>query len=100
MSKTTEGAPPVLLCPLFGQSFHLNPEERAAARKLVYQNRHDPAVKALFNLLERSAYRLQGEGVQAGATAHDQGQACGALYVYGLARTWLEVKEDKEQNHE
>jgi len=86
--------PAILCAPLFGQDFHLSHEERQAARKLVYQNRHDPALKALFNLLERSAYRLQGEGVQAGATAHDQGQACGALYVYGLARAWLEVKDE------
>lgn len=84
-------APAVILCaPLYGQKFHLTPEERAAARKLVFENRHDPAVRALFELIERKAFSLQAEGVQAGATAHDQGQACGALYLYQLARAWLE----------
>lgn len=80
----------VLLSPLFSQRFNLTPEERQAARKLVYQNRNDPAVQALFNMLERSAFRMQSEGVSRDSTPHDQGQACGALYVYGLARTWLE----------
>lgn len=81
----------VILCaPLYGQKFHLTPEERAAARKQVFDNRQDPAVVALFNMLERKAFSMQAEGVQAGATQHDQGQSCGALYLYQLARAWLE----------
>lgn len=84
--------PPVILCaPLFGQAFHLTPDERAKARKLVFASRNDPALKALYDLIERSAYRMQAEGVMAGATAHDQGQACGALHLCNVARTWLEV---------
>jgi len=75
----------------------LAPEERAAARMLVWRNRHDAAVQALFNLLERSTFHLQGSGIVAGATAHDQGQACGALHTYTLARTWLEVEPVKEE---
>lgn len=87
----------ILLSPLFGQRLTMTPEERQAARKLVFENRRDPAVKALFNLLERTTFRMQSEGVAAGATPHDQGQACGALHVYGLARTWLEqpLKQDE-----
>jgi hypothetical protein len=81
----------VVICsPLFGQSFHLTPEDRVKARKLVHENRHDPAVKALFNLIERKAFDMQRAGIEAGATAHDQGQACGALYLYQVARAWLE----------
>ena len=84
--------PTVILCaPLYGQAFHLTPAERAQARKLVYANRHDPAIKALYDLIERSAYRMQAEGVMADSTAHDQGQACGALHLCNVARTWLEV---------
>jgi hypothetical protein len=85
------------MCPLFGQSFHLSAEERQKARKLVFENRHDPAVRALYNLIERSAFRLQGEGIMAGSTAHDQGQACGALHVASVARTWLEVEPPKTE---
>lgn len=83
--------PPVILCaPLYGQSFQLSREDRDQARKLVFENRHDPAIKALFNLIERKAFSMQAEGVQHDATAHDQGQACGALYLYQLTRAWLE----------
>lgn len=90
MSQETN-TPPVIICsPLFGQNFNLAREDRETARKLVFENRHDPAVKALFNLIERKAFSMQVEGVQHDATAHDQGQACGALYLYQLARTWLE----------
>jgi hypothetical protein len=87
MSETSS----VILCaPLYGQKLHLTAEERAKARDLVFKNRHDPAVKALFNLIERKAFDMQRAGIEAGATAHDQGQACGALYVYQIARAWLE----------
>jgi hypothetical protein len=90
-AKKSEPAPAVILCtPLYGQRMHLTPEERAAARKLVYDNRNDPAVKALFNLIERKAFDMQRAGIEAEATAHDQGQACGALYTYQVARAWLE----------
>jgi hypothetical protein len=82
----------VLLCPLFGQAFYLSAEERKAARKLVFENRHDPAVQALYNLIERTAYRLQGEGIAPGSGPHDQGQACGALHVANVARAWLEAE--------
>lgn len=65
MPETT----PVILCsPLYGQKFHLTPEERAAARKLVFKNRQDPAVKELFNLIERKAFDMQRAGIEAGAT--------------------------------
>ena len=91
--------PPVTLCaPLYGQAFHLTPDERRAERELLYKNRLDPAVKALFNLIERKAFEMQGHGVQADATAHDQGQACGALYLYGLARVWLESAPAKRED--
>jgi len=91
-------APPVILCaPLYGQAFHRTPEERRAERELVHQNRLDPAVKALFNLLERKTFEMQTTGVQADATAHDQGQACGALYLYQLARAWLESPPAKQE---
>lgn len=63
----------------------------------MYENRHDPAVQALYNLIERSAFRLQGEGIMPGATAHDQGQACGALHVASVARTWLEIEPQKDE---
>lgn len=90
-AKKSEPTPAVILCtPLYGQRMHLTPEERAAARKLVYDNRNDPAVKALFNLIERKAFDMQRAGIEAEATAHDQGQACGALYTYQVARAWLE----------
>ncbi len=91
--------PPVILCaPLYGQAFHRTPEERAAERELVHQNRLDPAVKALFNLIERKTFEMQANGVQADATAHDQGQACGALYLYQLARAWLESPPAKRED--
>ena len=94
-------SPPVILCaPLYGQSFHLTPEDRAKARKLVYESRHDPAVKALFNLFERKAFAMQAEGVQHDATPHDQGQACGALYLYQVARAWLESPMTERDNAE
>jgi len=91
--------PTVILCaPLYGQAFHRTPEERAAERELVHKNRLDPAVKALFNLIERKAFEMQGAGVEAAATAHDQGQACGALYLYQLARAWLESPPAKRED--
>ncbi len=93
--------PPVILCaPLYGQTFHLTPEERAAARKQVFQNRQDPAVKSLFNLIERKAFDMQRAGIEAGATQHDQGQACGALYLYQIARAWLESEPAKPEAEE
>lgn len=83
--------PPVIICaPLYGQSLCLTPEERTKARELVFKNRQDPAVKALFNLIERKAFDMQRSGIEAGATEHDQGQACGALYLYQITRAWLE----------
>jgi len=85
-----ESAPVILCAPLYGQTFHLTPEQRAQERKHVYENRQDPAVKALFNLIERKAFDMQRAGIEAVATAHDQGQACGALYLYQIARAWLE----------
>ena len=89
----------VILCaPLYGQAFHRTPEERRAERELVHQNRLDPAVKALFNLIERKAFEMQAAGVQAEATAHDQGQACGALYFYQIARAWLEAPPAKRED--
>lgn len=89
---------PVIICsPLYGQAFHLTPEDRAKARKLVFQNRQDPAVKELFNLIERKAFSMQAEGVQHDATQHDQGQACGALYLYQIARAWLESEPAKPE---
>lgn len=101
MPAKKTAAPPVILCsPLFGQKFHLTQEERAAARKLVFENRQDPAVKALFNLIERKAFSMQADGVQADATAHDQGQACGALYLYQLTRAWLETKPQTAEQDE
>lgn len=91
-------ASPVILCaPLYGQTFHLTSEERAKARKLVFDNRQDPAVKALFNLIERKAFDMQRAGIEAGSTAHDQGQACGALYLYQIARAWLESAPAKAE---
>jgi len=90
--------PPVILCaPLYGQAFHRTPEERRAERELVHKNRLDPAVIALFNLIERKAFEMQGAGVGADATAHDQGQACGALYLYNLTRAWLESPPAKKE---
>jgi hypothetical protein len=92
-------APPVILCaPLYGQAFHRTPEERRAERELVHQNRLDPAVIALFNLIERKTFEMQASGVQADATAHDQGQACGVLYLYQLARAWLESPPAKRED--
>ena len=89
----------VILCaPLYGQAFYRTPEERRAERELVHQNRLDPAVKALFNLIERKAFEMQAAGVQAEATAHDQGQACGALYLYQIARAWLEAPPAKRED--
>jgi hypothetical protein len=93
--------PPVIICaPLYGQTFHLTPEERAKARELVFKNRQDPAVKALFNLIERKAFDMQRSGIEAGATAHDQGQACGALYLYQIARAWLESAPTQREEGE
>ena len=93
--------PPVVICaPLYGQTFNLTPEDRAKARELVFKNRHDPAVKALFNLIERKAFGMQAEGVQHDATSHDQGQACGALYLYQLARAWLESAPTQREDAE
>lgn len=92
MKKSESTTPAVILCsPLFGQKFALSTEERQKDRKLVFENRHDPAVQALFNLIEREAFSMQASGVQANATAHDQGQACGALYLYQVARAWLDT---------
>jgi hypothetical protein len=93
--------PTVILCaPLFGQAFQLTREDREKARKLVFENRHDAAVQALFNLIERKAFSMQAEGVQHDATAHDQGQACGALYLYQLTRTWLESAPTQRDDSE
>ena len=89
--------PPTLVFPLFGGSPKLSQEELQAQQKIVRHHSNNPGVRALFNLIERTAYRLQGEGIQPEATAHDQGQAYGAGYIYGLARTWLEGTEHKPE---
>ena len=92
MPTESTSSPAVILCsPLFGQKFHLSTEERQKNRKLVFENRLDPAVQALFNLIERKAFSMQASGVQADATAHDQGQACGALDLYQVVRAWLDT---------
>lgn len=87
----------ILFAPLYGQPMAVSTEDRRKARKVVFENRNDPAVKHLFNMIERAVFRMQGEGVAAGSTTHDQGQACGALHIYGLARTWLEQPPPKEE---
>jgi hypothetical protein len=97
--NTSTMTPSVILCaPLYGQNFHRTPEERRAERDLVHRSRLDPAVKALFNLIERKAFEMQSNGVQADATTHDQGQACGALYLYQLTRAWLESPPAKSED--
>ena len=94
-------APTVILCtPLYGQKMHLTQEERAAARKNVFNNRLDPAIKDLFNLIERKAFDMQRAGIEAGSTPHDQGQACGALYLYQVARAWLESEPAKPEQED
>lgn len=92
--------PPVLLGPLYGQKLVLSAQERRQHRRLVWENRNDPAVIALFNLLERSTFNLQGMGIAPGSTPHDQGQACGALEVYGRLRTWLECEEKQPEEED
>lgn len=90
--------PEVILCsPLYGQNLQPSAEERKRDRELLFQNRKDPAVIALFNLIERKAFGMQCAGVQADATAHDQGMACGALEIYQVMRAWVgdQVKEEE-----
>jgi len=89
-----------LVFPLFGNVPKLTQDELKAQQTLVRHHSNNPGVRALFNLIERTAFRLQGEGVSPEATAHDQGQAYGATYIYGLARTWLEGTEDEPEESE
>jgi hypothetical protein len=112
MKKTTipetaragASAPPVIVFPLFGQPRRktgLNEDEMEAEqkrqRKLIRDHSGNPGVRAMFNMLERIAARLQADGIQPEADRHVQGQACGAGYAYNVIRTVLEGTEDEEE---
>lgn len=98
--------PPVIVFPLFGQVKQkgLNEEEMAAElkkqRNLIRQNSGNRGVRAMFNMVERMAARLQGDGVEADADKHAQGMACGAGYVYKVLRAVLEGTEEEEEEEE
>lgn len=90
--------PSTLLYPLFNGPAHLTPEEKLKERETLRKHSNNPGVRALFNLIERTAFRLQSGGIQPDADKHEQGQAYGAVYVYGIARAWLEgTEEDPEE---
>jgi hypothetical protein len=91
---------PPLCFPLFGGPPRLTPEQLKAQQQLVRHHSNNPGLRALFNLIERQAFRLQGEGILPDATAHEQGQAYGATYIYGIARTWLEGTEEEEEDQD
>jgi hypothetical protein len=91
---------PALLYPLFHGPAHLDAEDKREARNLLRKHSNNPGVRALFNLIERTTFRLQADAIQPESGPHQQGQAYGALYVYGLARTWLEGTEDEIEEEE
>jgi hypothetical protein len=87
--------PPVLIYPLFQGPAHFDAEEKRTARDILRKHSNNPGVRALFNLIERATFRLQADAIQPESGPHQQGQAYGALYTYGLARAWLEGLEDE-----
>lgn len=100
--------PPVIVFPLFRQQRKtgLGEEELVAERKrqrrLIRENSSNPGVRAMFNMVERVAARLQADGIGPEADRHAQGQAYGAGYVYNVLRTVLEgtEEEDEEESEE
>lgn len=96
--KPPKPTPAALVFPLYAQKkLRLSLEEKQAARALIRKHGNEPAMREVFNLIERATFRLQGEGIAPGATAHEQGQAYGALYVYGLLRAVLEGSEGENE---
>jgi len=95
-------APPIIVFPLFGQKGDkgLTSEqlvaEKKAQRKLIRSHSGNPGVRAMFNMVERVAARLQRDGTAPGATSHDAGQAYGAGYVAQILRTVLEGVDEEE----
>lgn len=67
---------------------------RREQRELIRRNRDNPAVQALYNMLERTAARLQAAGIAPGAGPHEQGQAFGAGYLCGIVRGVFEGEEE------
>lgn len=83
----------ILLSPLFGQNLKPTPQKVKADRELVRKNASDPAVQALFNLLERKAFTMAANGIATGECA----EARGALEVYEIARAWFESALREEE---
>jgi len=96
--------PPIIVFPLFGQKGDkgLTSEqlvaEKKAQRALIRRHGANPGVRAMFNMVERVAARLQRDGTSPGATAHDAGQAYGAGYVAQILRAVLEGSEAEEED--
>lgn len=98
-----ESSPPIIVFPLYPQPKlkGLKPEELAAERKrqraIIRKESTNPGVRAMFNMVERVAARLQKSGIEPDATPHQAGQAYGAGYVYELLRTVLEGTEEEDE---
>lgn len=98
---------PVIVFPLFGQQRKTEMDEeklvaeRKRQRKVIRENSGNAGVRAMFNMVERVAARLQADGIAPEADRHVQGQAYGAGYVYNVLRTVLEgMEEDEEETEE
>lgn len=95
--------PPVIVFPLYRQQRKtgLDEEEMLAEqkrqRKVIRDHGSHPGVRAMFNMVERVAARLQADGIGPEADRHAQGQAYGAGYVYNVLRTVLEGTEEEDE---
>lgn len=99
-------SPPIIVFPLYAQPQvkGLDADELAAEKKrqraIIRHESNNAGVRAMFNMVERVAARLQKSGIEPDATPHQAGQAYGAGYIYELLRTVLEGTEEDEEEPE
>lgn len=98
--------PPIIVFPLFRQKSDkgLTAEqleaEKRKQRELIRRHASNPGLRAMFNMVERLAARLQASAIDSSATPHTAGTATGAGYIYNVLRTVLEGTEAEDEEPE
>ena len=86
-------SPPVILfpmngCPAVGSLTQEQEELRLKQlREMIRQERSNPGLKAVIELMEMRCARLQKEAMRPGETEHFKGQAFGLMEMVGLVQS-------------